>query len=149
MPRIFEPALRTIGVAAGEVLYVGDSVTSDMAAARNAGLDFCWFNPGGDPVPAGQAPSFLIRAMRDPDGANLDRVQVVKGWLDAGGETHERIYDVAVSDGRAIGADGRCKTPVGSTVDVEKATWTNARWRSRSAPPPSGWRSWPRRAWKR
>jgi len=83
---------------------------------------------GGDlrKAPDGKAPSFLIRAMRDPDGANLDRVQVVKGWLDASGETHERIYDVAASDGRAIGADGRCKTPVGTTVDVEKATWTNA-----------------------
>ena len=53
-PRIFAPALREIGVAAGDVLYVGDSVTSDMAAARNAGMDFCWFNPAGAPVPAGQ-----------------------------------------------------------------------------------------------
>lgn len=61
-PRIFVPALRRIGVGTGEVLYVGDSVTSDMAAARNAGMDFCWFNPGGDPVPAGQAPKFVIAA---------------------------------------------------------------------------------------
>ena len=83
---------------------------------------------GGDltKAPAGKAPSFLIRALRDPDGANLDRVQVIKGWLDASGETHERIYDVAVADGRAIGPDGRCKKPVGSTVNVDKATWTNA-----------------------
>jgi hypothetical protein len=71
-------------------------------------------------------PSFLIRALRDPDGANLDRVQVIKGWLDAKGETHERIYDAAVSDARKISADGRCKQPVGNTVDVEKATYTNA-----------------------
>ncbi len=73
-----------------------------------------------------RAPTFLIRALRDPDGANLDRVQVVKGWLDAAGETHERVSDVAVSDGRTIGAEGRCKQPVGNTVNVEKATWTNS-----------------------
>jgi hypothetical protein len=83
---------------------------------------------GGDlrKAPGGKAPSFLIRALRDPDGANLDRIQVIKGWLDAEGETHERVHDVAVSDGRTIGADGRCREPVGSTVNVEKATWTNA-----------------------
>ena len=82
---------------------------------------------GGDlfQAPAGKAPSFLIRALRDPDGANLDRVQIIKGWLDAKGETHERIYDVAVSDGRAVGADGRCKEPVGNTVDIPTATFTN------------------------
>ncbi len=77
-------------------------------------------------VSGGKTPSFLIRALRDPDGANLDRVQVIKGWLDAKGETHERIYDVAVSDARKIAAGGRCKQPVGNTVDVEKATYTNA-----------------------
>jgi hypothetical protein len=73
----------------------------------------------------GKAPTFMVRALRDPDGANLDRIQVIKGWIDAAGETHERIYDVAVSDGRTIGEDGRCKTPVGSTVDIENATYTN------------------------
>ena len=82
---------------------------------------------GGDltEAPAGKAPTFMIRAMRDPNGANLDRVQVIKGWLDAEGKTHERIYDVAVSDGREIGPDGRCKKMVGSTVDLETATYTN------------------------
>ena len=59
----------------------------------------------------GKAPTFMIRALRDPDGANLDRVQIIKGWLDSKGESHERIYDVAVSDGRKIGKDGRCKNP--------------------------------------
>ena len=68
----------------------------------------------------------MVRALRDPDGANLDRVQVIKGWLDAGGKTHERIYDVAVSDGREIGEDGRCKKTVGTTVDVKQATYTNS-----------------------
>ncbi|MGH8863024.1 MAG: DUF3604 domain-containing protein, partial [Burkholderiales bacterium] len=82
---------------------------------------------GGDlrRAPAGKAPTFLIRALRDPDGANLDRIQVVKGWLDAKGEQHERIYDVSVSDGRKIDADGRCKTLVGSTVDVADASYRN------------------------
>mgnify|MGYP001825892241 FL=1 len=82
---------------------------------------------GGDlsEAPEDKAPSFMVRALRDPDGANLDRVQIIKGWLDKKGETHERIYDVAISDGREIGADGRSKTPVGSTVDIEKATYTN------------------------
>jgi hypothetical protein len=82
---------------------------------------------GGDlrDAPSGEAPTFLIRALRDPDGANLDRIQVIKGWLDAAGETHERIYDVAVSDGRYAGADGRVRQPVGSTVDIAAATFTN------------------------
>jgi len=82
---------------------------------------------GGDltRAPAGKAPSFMLFALRDPIGANLDRMQIVKGWLDKKGETHERVYDVAVSDGRTIGKDGRCKTPVGNTIDMEAATWTN------------------------
>jgi hypothetical protein len=70
------------------------------------------------------APTFMIRALRDPDGANLDRIQVIKGWLD-GSELRERIFDVAVSDGRKIGTNGRCETPVGNTVDVPNATYTN------------------------
>jgi hypothetical protein len=83
---------------------------------------------GGDLRKArkGAAPRFLVQALRDPDGANLDRVQIVKGWLDAEGETHERIYDIAVSGGRKIAADGRARTPVGNTVDVDRATWTNS-----------------------
>jgi hypothetical protein len=82
---------------------------------------------GGDlkSAPAGKAPTFLVRALRDPEGGNLDRVQIIKGWLDAKNEVHERIFDVAVSDGRKIGADGRCKTPVGNTVDVPNATYKN------------------------
>jgi hypothetical protein len=83
---------------------------------------------GGDlrDAPGGKAPAFLIRAVRDPDRANLDRIQVVKGWLDADGNTHERVWDVAVSDGREIGKDGRCRESVGSTVDVKQASYTNA-----------------------
>jgi hypothetical protein len=71
------------------------------------------------------APTFMVYALRDPIGANLDRIQIVKGWLDSRGETHERVYDVAVSDGRQIGPDGRCESPVGNTVDVAAANWTN------------------------
>jgi len=84
---------------------------------------------GGDlkAAPAGKAPSLLIRAVRDADGANLDRIQVVKGWLDSSGTAHERVYDVAWSnpDQRKIGADGKVP-PVGNTVDVQQASYTNA-----------------------
>jgi len=82
---------------------------------------------GGDlnAAPNGKSPSFLIAALKDPIGANLDRIQVIKGWLGKDGQTQERVYDVAVSGGRTIDADGRSKTSVGSTVDVANATWTN------------------------
>ena len=76
-------------------------------------------------APAGKAPILMVRAQRDPQGPNLDRIQIVKGWVDAKGETHERIFDVAVSGGRKIGADGRCKTPVGNTVNIAEASYTN------------------------
>ncbi len=66
----------------------------------------------------------MIRAVRDPDNANLDRVQVIKGWLKADGTTEERIYGVACSDDRAI-VNRRCEKPMGSTVDVAKASYTN------------------------
>jgi len=67
-PRIFAPALQKIGVAACDVLYIGDSVSSDMAAARNAGMDFCWLNPGGVPVPDGHAPKFIIADIKELPG---------------------------------------------------------------------------------
>jgi hypothetical protein len=81
---------------------------------------------GGDltKAPKGAAPVFLVHAFRDPDGANLDRIQIVKGWLDGDDDTHEQVFDVALSDGRAAGPDGRVP-PVGNTVDVKNATWTN------------------------
>jgi hypothetical protein len=82
---------------------------------------------GGDlrAAPTDKAPRLMVRALRDPDGANLDRVQIVKGWLDRKGKLHERIYDVACSDDRAIDDRRRCERPVGNTVDVENATYTN------------------------
>ena len=76
-------------------------------------------------APESKAPRFMVRALRDPDGANLDRVQIIKGWIDKKGKSFERVYDVVVSGDRAIGADGRAREAVGSTVDVEKATYTN------------------------
>jgi hypothetical protein len=80
---------------------------------------------GGDltEAPAGAAPTFMIRALRDPDGANLDRVQVIKGWLDSSGETHEKIWDVACG-GREV-VNGACDGDVGNTVDVADASYTN------------------------
>jgi hypothetical protein len=77
-----------------------------------------------DPRPEGKAPSFLVAAAKDPYSGNLDRIQIVKGWLDADGGTHEKVYDVVWSGDRAPGSDGKLP-PVGDTVDVASATWTN------------------------
>ena len=77
-------------------------------------------------APKSKSPRLMVRAMRDPDGANLDRTQIIKGWLDSKGELQEQIYDVACSDGRAISADQRCEKAVGSTVDVAAASYTNS-----------------------
>ncbi|MCP5179854.1 MAG: DUF3604 domain-containing protein [Pseudomonadales bacterium] len=82
---------------------------------------------GGDlaAAPGGEAPAFLVAASRDPDGANLDRVQIVKGWMDARGELHEKVYDVAwAGDRRPDAATGKLP-PVGNTVDVATASYTN------------------------
>jgi hypothetical protein len=72
----------------------------------------------------GKAPTFMVYALRDPIGANLDRIQIVKGWLDANGKTHEKVYNVAWSGNRKPGKDGKLP-PVGNTVDVKNANWTN------------------------
>jgi len=81
---------------------------------------------GGDlsNAPAGKAPSLLIRALRDADGANIDRVQVIKGWVDAKGKLHEKVYDVVWSGDRKLGKDGKLP-PVGNTVDVADASYKN------------------------
>ena len=76
-------------------------------------------------APQGAAPAFMVRALRDVDGANLDRIQIVKGWLDAKGETHEKVFDVALSDGRMPDPTTGEAPPVGNTVDVANAKWTN------------------------
>ena len=81
---------------------------------------------GGDlrAAPAGKSPSFLVAALKDPISGNLDRIQIVKGWVDAKGSRQEKVYDVAWSGDRKPGANGKLQ-PVGNTVDVANATWTN------------------------
>ena len=82
---------------------------------------------GGDlrAAPEGSAaPNFLVYAMKDTYSGNLDRIQIIKGWMDGRGETHEKVYDVVWSGERDQGADGKLPA-VGNTVDVENATWTN------------------------
>ena len=112
----------TVRVFAGWHFDASDAARPDFAANgyANGGP------MGGDlaSAPDDAAFSLLIRAIRDPDGANLDRVQVVKGWRDDAGTLHERIYDVACSDGREI-VDRRCDAPVGSTVNLEAASYRN------------------------
>ena len=83
---------------------------------------------GGDltAAPKGKSPTFLVGALKDPYSGNLDRMQIIKGWLDKNGKTHEKVYDVAWSDAdtRKPGNDGKLPA-VGNTVDVANATWTN------------------------
>ena len=83
---------------------------------------------GGDlkAAPNGKAPAFLVAAMKDPLSGNLDRIQIIKGWLDARGEAQEQVYDVVWGDAdkRKLDRNGNLP-PVGNTVDVETATWTN------------------------
>ena len=101
---------------------------ADLRARNIAGAGYAKGVPmGGDlnRAPAGKSPTFLVAAMRDPIGANLDRIQIVKGWLDAKGETHEQVYDVVWSGDRKPGKDGKVPI-VGSTVDVASATYTNS-----------------------
>ncbi|MCJ8294342.1 MAG: DUF3604 domain-containing protein [Colwellia sp.] len=108
-----------------------DFVQSDLKQRDIASVGYNKGVPmGGDLTNAkdGQTPSLLIRALRDPDGANLDRVQVIKGWVDSKGKAHEKVYDVAwsgkKSGGRKINAKGKLAA-VGDTVDLSIPTWTN------------------------
>jgi hypothetical protein len=75
--------------------------------------------------PAGKSPSFLVAALKDPIGANLDRIQIIKGWLDAKNETHEKIYEVVWSGDRKPDPKTGKLPSVGDTVDVPNATYTN------------------------
>lgn len=82
---------------------------------------------GGDlpALPKGKkAPTFLVAAMKDSLSGNLDRIQIIKGWMDKKGKLHEKVYDVAWSDGRKPDSKGKLPS-VGNTVDVASATWTN------------------------
>ena len=82
---------------------------------------------GGDltEAPKDTAPSFMIAAVKDPNGANLDRLQIVKGWLDNKGQLREHVYDVAWSGERELDAESGKLPAVGNTVDVDSATYAN------------------------
>jgi len=99
----------------------------DLASRQPAFRGYEKGVPMGADLPArkdAKAPTFMVYALRDPVGANLDRIQIVKGWLDKDGKTHEKVYDVAWSGDRKAGKDGKLP-PVGNTVDVKRANWTN------------------------
>jgi hypothetical protein len=104
-----------------------DFVESDAQSRLPANAGYMKGVPmGGDltAAPAGKAPSFLVAALRDPMSGNLDRIQIVKGWLDSKGNRQEKVYDVVWSGDRQPGADGKLPA-VGNTVDIATATWTN------------------------
>lgn len=100
---------------------------ADALSRLPAGVGYAKGVPmGGDlrAAPEGKAPNFLVAALKDPYSGNLDRIQIIKGWLSGNGELQEKVYDVAWSDDRKSAADGKLP-PVGNTVDVANATWTN------------------------
>ena len=82
---------------------------------------------GGELIAGGQdrTPTFIVSAAKDPMGANLDRLQIVKGWVEADGSTAERVFDVAVSNGREIDPSGNTVAAVGDTVNVAEASYSN------------------------
>lgn len=108
-----------------------DFTAEDLKQRDIASVGYSKGVPMGSDLPLatkGQSPSMLIRALRDPDGANLDRIQVIKGWVDSSGKAHEKVYDVAWS-GQRTGErkiNNKGKLPaVGDTVDLSIPTWTN------------------------
>jgi len=105
-----------------------DFVAADAESRNPAFVGYAKGVPmGGDlrKAPAGKAPRFLVAALKDPIGGNLDRIQIVKGWLDAKGERHEKVYDVVWGGDREPDKATGKLPPVGNTVDVANATWTN------------------------
>jgi len=108
-------------------LFCGPGLSAKPADARalveqgyKAGV------PMGGVLPANPtAPTCTVYASKDPEGANLDRIQIVKGWVDAKGEPRDKVFDVVWSGERKPGKDGKLP-PVGNTVDVQKATYTNS-----------------------
>jgi len=104
-----------------------DFTDADMASRNPAFAGYQKGVPMGGDLhrPAGSgAPSFMVYALRDPIGGNLDRIQIVKGWLDGRGNTHEKVYDVSWSGNRVPGTDGKLPA-VGNTVDASTANFTN------------------------
>lgn len=109
--------------------FGGWEFTTEDTLGRNPGaIGYAKGVPMGSdlhrPVKNAIAPNFLVAAMKDPLSGNLDRIQIIKGWLDKDGKTREKIYDVVWSDDRKPGPDGKLPS-VGNTVDVKRATWTN------------------------
>lgn len=105
-----------------------DCVAQDASSLDLAAIGYAKGVPmGGDltQAPDGKSPGFLIQAVKDAQGANLDRIQVIKGWRDNKGALHEKIYNVALSDGRFEDSAGRVK-PVGNSVNVEESKYTNS-----------------------
>ena len=109
--------------------FGGFDFTAEDAKGRNlAEIGYGKGVPMGSDLvkaPDGKSASFLVYALRDPMGANLDRIQIVKGWLDKDGNAQEKVYDVAWSDNRRPGADGKLPS-VGNTVDLSVPSWTNS-----------------------
>ena len=104
-----------------------DYSKDDLESRQPAFRGYAKGVPMGGDLPArnaGKAPTFMVYALRDPIGANLDRIQIIKGWLGEDGKTYEKVYNVSWSEGRKAGADGKLP-PVGNTVDVKNANWTN------------------------
>jgi hypothetical protein len=106
-----------------------DFVEADAIGRLPAAVGYAKGVPMGGELSAApdkKSPTFLVAALKDPYGANLDRIQIVKGWLDEKGKTQEIVYNViwGDADSRKLGADGELPT-VGNTVDVANATWTN------------------------
>lgn len=118
----------TTGPRIGVRVYAGwDLTEADLAPGNIDEVAGDRGVPVGGELPAapeGGAPRFLIQVTKDPKSGNLDRVQVVKGWIDASGKTHERIFDVAAEDGRGRDANGAF-IAVGNTVDPDRFTYTN------------------------
>ncbi len=100
---------------------------ADMASRNPAFAGYQKGVPMGGDLPArgnNDAPTFMVYALKDPFSGNLDRIQIVKGWADKRGNTHEKVYDVAWSGDRNPGADGKLPS-VGNTVDARTANFTN------------------------
>ena len=106
-----------------------DFVEQDAQSRLPAAVGYTKGVPMGGELhkaPKGKAPRFLVAALKDPMSGNLDRIQIVKGWLDKKGNTHEKVYNVAWGDAEKRQLDAEGKLPaVGNTVDLENATWTN------------------------
>lgn len=107
-----------------------DFTGSDASSPNLAAIGYQKGVPmGGDLVLAEQikdkSPNFLIRAVKDPNGANLDRIQIIKGWRDEEGNLFEKVHDIAWSDNRETGEDGKLEA-VGTTVDLANASYLNS-----------------------